>query len=302
MLQRTSGKGVDERSISPIIDDLQERVLPSCWYAWKGPLGRVAAAFLLLGALPVIAVLVVLVRLESGGPGIYRQRRVGKHGRVFWLYKIRTMRRDAEARTGPIWATQDDPRVTRLGRWFRKLHLDEFPQLLNVLRGEMTLIGPRPERPEFIELLSDEVPGYLDRLAVPPGITGLAQINLPPDSDFESVRRKLVLDREYIEHASPALDLRILACTVCRVIGIPGAVAMRLFLLQRQVEPDDAALEDTVELVGIGSDTTVMATVSEQPSDGNGRSYGGRNGDRHRPRGRHCAETIAATVNSPVSS
>ena len=147
--------------------------------------GRCLALLLLTICWPVIAVLVVLVRLGSRGPGVYRQVRVGQYGKIFVMYKIRSMIQDAELDTGPVWTSDSlDPRITWIGRFLRKSHLDELPQLWNVVRGEMGLFGPRPERPELIHLLSHNVPGYLNRLAVQPGITGLAQINLPPDTDI----------------------------------------------------------------------------------------------------------------------
>jgi hypothetical protein len=120
----------------------------------------------------------------------------------------------------------------------RKLHLDEFPQLFNVLRGEMALVGPRPERPEFVSILSEQIQGYVARLAVKPGITGLAQINLPPDTDLESVRRKLILDVEYITEAGPLLDLQVMLCTAARLLGLPGELSMRPFRLKRSVYLD----------------------------------------------------------------
>ena len=163
----------------------------------------------------------LLVRATSKGPGIYQQMRVGKDGRRFMMYKIRTMRVDAEAASGPVWTQPHDPRVTYLGEILRKLHLDELPQIFNVLRGEMSFVGPRPERPEFVRVLSETVPRYRDRLAVRPGITGLAQINLPPDSDLMSVRRKLALDLDYIERGNLWLDARLFLCTALRVIKVP---------------------------------------------------------------------------------
>lgn len=212
---------------------------PSAYFRWKAVIDRLLAAILLIPGLPIIGLLVLLVRLTSRGPGIYRQDRVGKHGREFRMYKIRTMARDAEARTGPVWSQANDARATLVGRALRKLHLDEFPQLFNVLRGEMSLVGPRPERPEFVSLLVKQIPGYLNRLAVMPGITGLAQINLPPDSDFDSVRHKLVLDLEYIKHAGPLLDIRMFLCTSLRLLGLSGDLAMRIMGLRREVESFD---------------------------------------------------------------
>src|SRR4029450_5933506 len=141
---------------------------------------RVFATVLLFPALPLVAVLIAAIRVTSRGPGIYRQGRVGEGKRIFTMYKLRSMRIDAEARSGPAWSvTGADPRVTWLGYWLRRLHLDELPQLVNVIRGEMALVGPRPERPEFVRVLAPEIPGYESRLAVLPGITRLAQINLP---------------------------------------------------------------------------------------------------------------------------
>ena len=151
-------------------------VRASSYFRWKAWFDRLFAAVFLVPALPVIGALFLLVRLTSAGPGIYRQRRVGQHGRTFVMYKLRTMRCNAEAGTGAVWSSAGDPRATRLGRALRYLHLDELPQLVNVLRGEMSLVGPRPERPEFVHHLADRIPGYLDRLAVPPGLTGLAQL------------------------------------------------------------------------------------------------------------------------------
>ncbi|MFM9066038.1 MAG: sugar transferase [Planctomycetota bacterium] len=197
---------------------------------------RLIAALLLIPLAPVIAFLVVLVKSTSRGPGIYPQLRLGKNQRSYIMYKLRSMRNDAEQGTGAAWCQQGDPRITRLGKVLRKLHLDELPQLWNVLRGDMALVGPRPERPEFVEVLRKAVAGYDRRMKVLPGITGLAQINLPADSNVESVRRKLVLDCDYINGASWSLDLRILACTALRVFGISGERAMRLTGCFRSVD------------------------------------------------------------------
>ncbi len=205
------------------------------YHRWKGLIGRILAAVLLVPGLPIIGLLIVLVRLTSPGPGIYRQVRVGLGGKTFAMFKIRTMRNDAEVKSGPAWTQKNDPRVTPVGRVLRKLHLDEFPQLFNVLRGEMALIGPRPERPEFTQVLAREIPDYMDRVLVLPGITGLAQINLPPDTDLDSVRRKLVLDLEYVRTATPMIDVRMMACTLLRMLGLRGDYAMRLMRLQRSV-------------------------------------------------------------------
>ena len=214
-----------EHAQSPPAATAEIQVECSRYFRYKPALGRLLAALILAPALPVIGLLALLTRLTSRGPGLYWQLRVGRAGRTFYLYKIRTMRADAEATSGPVWTEQDDPRITTLGRFLRRLHLDELPQLFNVLRGEMALIGPRPERPEFTQYLAREIPGYMKRYAVLPGITGLAQINLPPDSDVEGVRRKLVLDLEYVRRATLTLDLRIMLCTALKLFGLP---AMRI--------------------------------------------------------------------------
>ncbi len=190
------------------------------YFRWKMAVDLAIAIVLLIPVGAMVAVLVLLVRATSNGPGIYQQLRVGRNGRRFMMYKIRTMRVDAEAASGPVWTQPHDPRVTYLGEILRKLHLDELPQIFNVLRGEMSFVGPRPERPEFVRVLSETVPRYRDRLAVLPGITGLAQINLPPDSDLMSVRRKLALDLDYIEHGNLWLDARLFLCTALRVIKV----------------------------------------------------------------------------------
>ncbi len=183
---------------------------------------RVLGILLLIPISPLIAACWVAVRLTSSGPALYRQTRVGYRGKEFQVLKLRTMRLDAEA-NGPQWSSHHDPRVTLIGRVFRKLHLDELPQLINVVRGEMVLTGPRPERPEFVKLLTAEIPNYEHRLLVKPGITGLAQVNLPPDSDLRSVKNKQILDMHYVEHSSFWYDQKLLACTALKVLLIKNA-------------------------------------------------------------------------------
>ncbi len=170
-------------------------------------------------ATPITLFLALLVKLTSRGPAFYLQERVGKDGRVFKIIKLRTMVADAEAATGPVWASADDPRETRFGRFLRRTHLDELPQFWNVLRGDMSLIGPRPERPVFVEKFRSEIPGYGARLSVRPGITGWAQINHPSDRTLDDVRRKLDFDREYIRSMGWGIDIRIMAATAARMLG-----------------------------------------------------------------------------------
>ncbi len=208
----------------------------SPYFPRKRFLDTLGAVLLLVPGLPLILVLAIITKLTSKGPAIFSQVRVGKDGRVFTMYKIRTMVQDAEAQSGAVWATKKDPRVTFLGRILRRLHLDELPQLLNVLRGEMVLVGPRPERPEFVDLLEAKVPGYMLRLRVPPGVTGLAQLNLPADRNLDDVRRKLALDLEYIENASLGFDLRLILGTVCRFVKYFHKTPLQFLGIYRKAE------------------------------------------------------------------
>ena len=194
---------------------------PSSYFERFGWLGMAATILMLFFALPFIVALVILTKLTSRGPGIYRQTRVGLKGEVFTVYKIRTMANDAESKSGPVWtAGISDPRVTALGKFMRASHLDELPQLFNVIKGEMAIIGPRPERPEFTQFLAKEIPGYVGRLSVKPGITGLAQIILPADSDLESVQKKLDLDLEYVRSGTLILDIKIAFSTSTSWFGL----------------------------------------------------------------------------------
>jgi len=213
---------------------LDGAVTLSSYFRWKPWVDRLLALLLLCPVLLATALIGLVVRLTSRGPAIYRQRRVGRDGQVYWFYKIRTMRQQAE-NGRPLWAASSDRRTTPVGRWLRRFHLDELPQLFNVLKGEMSLVGPRPERPEFVEVLLDAVPGYEQRLRVLPGVTGLAQLNLPPDTDLCCVCRKVVLDLDYLENASLWLDLRILLCTFLKLLKLPWVDWNRLLGLAREV-------------------------------------------------------------------
>ncbi len=161
-------------------------------------------------ALPIVFLFAILIKLETPGPAFFFQERVGLYGKNFQVIKLRSMGVNAE-KNGAQWATKNDPRVTKIGAFIRKTRIDELPQLLNVLKGEMSLIGPRPERPIFTEKFSKEIPGFKDRLQVKPGITGWAQVNGGYDI---TPREKLELDRYYIEHMSFWLDMKILVKTV----------------------------------------------------------------------------------------
>lgn len=182
----------------------------------------VGATTLLVLSSPVLLASMLAVRIESPGSVFYSQERVGLRGRRYTVTKLRTMRQDAE-RNGAVWAQANDPRVTRVGRYLRKTRIDELPQLWSVLRGDMSLVGPRPERPQFVESLSAEVPLFGLRLAVRPGLTGWAQIMYPYGATVEDARRKLEYDLYYIRQRSLFLDLCVLFHTVRTVLTARGA-------------------------------------------------------------------------------
>ena len=181
------------------------------------------ALIALLFSLPLVPLIVLAVKLGSPGPVFYRQQRVGRRGKIFYCYKFRTMRQDAEADTGATWATDDDPRITRVGRFLRSSRLDEIPQLWCVLKGDMHFVGPRPERPEFVEWLGREIPYYGVRHVVRPGITGWAQVQYKYGNTLEDAREKLQYDLFYIKNASIGLDVLIMFQTIKIVLLGRGA-------------------------------------------------------------------------------
>jgi lipopolysaccharide/colanic/teichoic acid biosynthesis glycosyltransferase len=197
---------------------LPDSLTPQGSFALKRGFDFLVALALCLPALPLILLSVLLVKLTSRGPAFYSQVRLGLNGRPFRIYKVRSMVVESE-KDGACWSQPGDPRVTRIGRFLRKTHLDELPQLWNVLWGDMSLVGPRPERPEFVPALEQSVPRYRDRLLVCPGLTGLAQVQLPPDSDMESVRRKVACDLFYIGNRSLWLDVRLILVTSFYLLG-----------------------------------------------------------------------------------
>jgi sugar transferase (PEP-CTERM system associated) len=174
-------------------------------------------------ALPLMGLVALAIRLDSPGPVLFRQQRVGQHGPVFTLYKFRSMRADAEARSGAVWASREDPRVTRVGRILRRTRLDELPQLFNVLAGDMSFIGPRPERPEFVHTLQRQIPFYMERHSVKPGITGWAQVRHQYAASVEDTMEKLQYDLYYVKNLSPFLDLLILLSTIQVVLLARGS-------------------------------------------------------------------------------
>jgi len=172
--------------------------------------------------LPVIPFIALAVRLSSPGPILFRQTRVGRRGRPFTIFKFRTMAQNAEAK-GAVWAAKNDPRVTSLGRFMRKTRLDEIPQLWNVLHGDMAFVGPRPERPEFVQWLTNEIPYYELRHIIRPGITGWAQVRYQYGASLEETKQKLEYDLYYVKHLSLGLDLLIMFETIKTVVLRRGA-------------------------------------------------------------------------------
>lgn len=193
-------------------------MVPVTWYTSCKRVADIAAAVcLLLLSAPILLMACLLVKLTSRGPVLYSQTRVGRGGRPFTIWKIRSMYHNCEQASGIQWSKKGDSRVTPIGRFLRRSHIDELPQLWNILKGDMSLIGPRPERPEFVPQLEAAIPRYRERLLVLPGVTGLAQVHLGPDTDLSSVERKLAFDLYYIKNLTFWGDLRIVLATVVHV-------------------------------------------------------------------------------------
>ncbi len=179
--------------------------------------------FGLVVASPLLLITAILIRLESKGPAIFKQIRVGEHGKEYEIYKFRSMREDAEAKSGPVWAGASDNRVTRLGKFIRKTRIDELPQLMNVIKGDMSFVGPRPERPFFVDQLKRDIPYYDTRSVVKPGITGWAQVSYPYGATVQDSLEKLQYDLYYIKNMSPILDFMIIFLTIKVVLTGKGA-------------------------------------------------------------------------------
>lgn len=203
----------------------------------KPAIDLITSVFLLPLLLPFIALAWVLIKLSSRGPGLYVQTRSGLEAAPYQIIKIRSMKSDLATAKNTNWAGKNDSRITVVGKILRALHLDELPQVFNVIRGEMSLVGPRPERPEVIASkgLVDQVPGYRHRMDLRPGVTGLAQVQLPADSDILSVRHKLYYDLYYLVHQSAWLDFRICLATVLKAFLSPASL-QKLLLLPSQAE------------------------------------------------------------------
>lgn len=201
----------------PLID-----IMPELMPEWEKKLKRlldiIVAFILLIISSPVILISAIAIKLDSKGPIFFKQERSGQNGKPFKMVKFRSMYQDAEKHTGPVWSQKDDPRITKVGKIIRKLRIDELPQMYNVLKGEMSLVGPRPERPYFVEKLSEQIPYYKRRLKVRPGITGWAQVKHKYDESIEDVKIKLRYDLFYIENMSIRMDMKILFRTIFVVL------------------------------------------------------------------------------------
>ena len=205
----------------PLID-----ILPELMPAWERSMKRlvdiVISTFILTIFLPMWLLLGVIIKIDSKGKILYRQERVGRDEQIYEIFKFRSMSTGAESDTGPVWAAEDDPRITRVGNFLRKSRLDEVPQFINVLIGNMSLVGPRPERPFFVEKLKKEVPLYSKRMRIRPGITGWAQIKHKYDESLDDVKRKLRYDLFYIENMSLRMDFKIILSTIKVIISGKG--------------------------------------------------------------------------------
>ncbi len=201
-------------------------ILPELMPAWERRVKRLVdilfSLFVMFLLSPVWILIAIAIKIDSRGAVFYDQRRVGRDGSVFQVHKFRSMHKDAESMTGPVWADKNDSRMTRIGRLLRKARLDEVPQLINVMKGEMSLVGPRPERPYFVDMLKKEIPYYTRRLRVRPGITGWAQIKHDYDRTLDDVRKKLQYDFFYLENMSLRMDLKIILNTIYIIFAGKG--------------------------------------------------------------------------------
>lgn len=235
VISKTEGKGIKLKIVPDLYEILSGQartsqiygmplidIMPELMPEWEKKLKRLSdilVAFVLLVInSPIILITAIAIKLDSKGPVFFKQERSGLNGKIFRMVKFRSMYQDAEKHTGPVWSQKNDPRITKVGRIIRKLRIDELPQMYNVLKGEMSLVGPRPERPFFVEKLSEQIPYYKRRLKVRPGITGWAQIKHKYDESIEDVKIKLRYDLFYIENMSIRMDMKILFRTIFVVL------------------------------------------------------------------------------------
>lgn len=213
-----------DETVIEISYDQQYNYIEKCdnklFNIYKRSLDIVASLLGLIIGIPLLIIFGVAIKIEDKGPIFYKQERLGLKGRRFYVYKLRSMRINAESIGGAQWAQKDDPRITKVGKFIRKTRIDEIPQLYNILIGDMSLIGPRPERPELTYQFEQEIPGFMHRLSIKPGLTGWAQVNGGYDITPEE---KLVFDKEYIENKSILLDLKIILMTIKVVLTGDGA-------------------------------------------------------------------------------
>ncbi|MGD9897718.1 MAG: sugar transferase [Calditrichaceae bacterium] len=194
-----------------VVRDVIKDVLRPQDFGFRRIVDILVSLTLMIVLFPLFFIVAITIKLESRGPVFYSQQRYGKKAKIFLVHKFRSMVQDAERQSGPVWAQKNDPRITKLGHFMRMTRIDELPQLINVLKGDMSLIGPRPERPFFAESLKKQIPLYMNRLKVKPGITGLAQVTVGYDETIDDVRDKVARDIEYIEQAdSLKMNLKIL--------------------------------------------------------------------------------------------
>jgi exopolysaccharide biosynthesis polyprenyl glycosylphosphotransferase len=235
VITKTEGKGISLKIVPDLYEILSGQartsqiygmplidIMPELMPEWEKKLKRlmdiVVSLLILILSAPITILTSLAIKIDSEGPIFFKQERLGQNGKPFNVYKFRSMIKDAEKYTGPVWSTKDDPRVTRMGKFVRKVRIDEIPQMLNVLKGEMSLVGPRPERAFFVEKLSHEIPYYRRRLKVRPGVTGWAQIKHKYDETIDDVKIKLKYDLFYIENMSLRMDFKILLRTVFVVL------------------------------------------------------------------------------------
>ena len=263
---------------------------------------RVIGFVLLVGFSPIILLQWVLVKLTSRGPGFYRQARVGLNRKEFHVVKIRSMRVDAEANGQAVWCCKCDDRVTAPGKVLRNLHLDELPQLLNVVRGEMSLVGPRPERPSICEDLEKHIPDYFDRVMVKPGISGLSQINLCADESIDDVRCKQILDLNYINETNLWLEFRILLATMLRLVGIKRERTISWLNLNRRSlldeTPGRAGLSPAAEIGLTHEDLQILIPQPSVELNSGVRPPGRQRLDKHQP----LVNAPAAAISPHIAS